>query len=189
MNADNRRMKRGAEGGARAGGPRPYGCLHNAQRALLRRVSNRNIVVKPDAQIDELPFELWRQRLERAGGAKCGSRRGVGRLLAGSPIQAEAFGGKTAIPIDAEKNRHNPLVTQIEGLRHHCHPILLQLREEPVDVTLKIHALGRSEDRNAVARLRAATSSSTATAAPPATGNCALRTVRAAARGVLDRIL
>src|ERR1700683_3777487 len=172
MNADNCAMKRGREGGSRACGTRPYGCLHNAQCALLRRVSNRNIVVKPDAQIDELPFEL---RRERAGGANCGSRRGVERLLAGSPIQAEAFGGKTAIAIDAERNRHNPLVTQIEGLRHHCHPILLQLREEAVDVTLKIHALGRSEDRNAVARLRAATSSSTATAAPPATGNCALR--------------
>src|ERR1700677_5392579 len=177
MNADNRRMKRGGGGGPRGCGPRPYGCLHNAQRSLRGRVSKRNIVVKPDAQIDELPFELRRQRLERAGGANCGSRRGVERLLAGGPIQAEAFGGKTAIPIDAERNRHNPLVTQIEGLRHHCLPILLQLREEPVDVTLKIHALGRSEDHNAVARLGAATSSSTATAAPPDTRNVTLRSV------------
>src|ERR1700729_1016101 len=109
MNADNCRMKRGTEGGPGAGGPRPYGCLHNAQCALLRRVSNRNIVVKPDAQIDELPFELRRQRLERAGGANCGSRRGVEGLLAGSPIQAEAFGGKTAIAIESEKKRHNTL--------------------------------------------------------------------------------
>ena len=97
MNADNRRMKRGTEGGSRACGTRPYGCLHNAQRALLRRVSNRNIVVKPDAQIDELPFELRRQRLERAGGANCGSRRGVERLLAGSPIQAEALDRKSVV--------------------------------------------------------------------------------------------
>src|SRR5580658_7067905 len=147
------------------------------QRTLPRRVTNRNVVIKPDAQIDELPLELRRQRLERARRANRGRRRGIERLFAGSPIQAEALRGKTAVAINPKRNRNNPLVAQIKRFRHHRDPILFQLRKQPVDITLKIHALGGSENRDAVARLRAASTSSASTAASPTTSNCAFRTV------------
>src|SRR5580704_5495040 len=160
------------------------------RRALLRGAVRSNVVVKPNAQIDERTFELRGKGLEWAGGANRGSRRRVEWLLPGSSIQAEALRGKTAVTINAKRNRHNSFVAQIKRFRHHRDPVLFQLREQPVNVTLKIHTLSRSENRDAVARLRAASpAAAVAATASPTTGNGTLRSVRAAARRVLDRIL
>ena len=111
--------------------------LAGAFGALLRRAVGSNVVVEADAQIEVRAFELRRKRLEGAGGANRGSRGGIQRLFARRPINAEAFGGKTSIVIDAERNRDDSLISQIKGFRHHRNPILFQLREQPVDVTLE----------------------------------------------------
>ena len=107
------------------------------QAPLLRRAVGSNVVVEADAQVEVRAFELRRKRLERARGANRGSRGGIERLFARRPINAEAFGGKTSIVIDAERNRDDSLVPQVKRFRHHRDPILLQLREQPIDVTLE----------------------------------------------------
>src|SRR5271170_3796324 len=161
-----------------------------SRRGLLRCAVGANVVVEADAQIDERTFEPRRKRLEGAGGADRGSGRGVQRLFAGSTIQTEAFAGKTAIAIDAERNGHDAFVTQVKRFRHHGDPVLFQLGEKPIDITIKIHALGGSENRDGVPLLRAAPAAATmATTASPATGNCALGSIRAAAGGTPHCIL
>src|SRR5271170_7148082 len=138
----------GGRGGSKT---RPYRGVDEVRRWLLRRpVTDRNVVVKPDAQIEVGAFELRRKRLEGTGGANRGSRGGIERLFARRPINAEALSGKTSIAIDAERNCDDSLVSQVKRFRHHGDPVLLQLGEQPVDVALKIHAFRRSEDRNAI---------------------------------------
>ena len=117
--------------------------------ALLRRAVGSNVVVETDAQVEVRAFELRRKRLERTRGANRGSCGGIERLFARGPINAEAVGGKTSIFIDAERNCDDSLVPQVKGFRHHRDPILLQLGEQPIDVTLEIHSLSGSKNRDA----------------------------------------
>src|ERR1700733_2383985 len=160
------------------------------RRALLRRLTDRNVGVKADAQIEVWTFKCRRKRLERTGSADCRGRGHIERFFARRPINAEALAGETAIAVDAEGNRDDTFVTQVKRFRHHRDPVLFQLGEQPVDVALKIHAVGRCENRDSVARLRAPSSAApmTTTAATTA-GNSAFRSVRAAARGMFDCIL
>src|SRR5580698_32156 len=160
-----------------------------SRRALLRRLANRNVVIKADAQIEVRAFELRRKRLEGAGSADgrgCGHVQG---LFARRPINAQALTRKAAVAIDAERYRHDSLVTQIKRFRHHRDPVLFQLGKQPVDVALKIHALGGRQNRDAIARLRAASSAAAmAPSAALAAGNSAFRSVRSTAGGTVDRI-
>src|SRR5580658_7819470 len=66
------------------------------KRALLRGLTNRNVVVEADAQIEVWTFKCRRKGLERASGADRGGRGHIERLFARRPINAEALTGETA---------------------------------------------------------------------------------------------
>src|SRR5580698_9312989 len=84
--------------------------------------------------------------------------------LCRAAIEIQAVGREAAVGIDAECDRDNALIAEIDRLGHHGDPVLADLRDEAAQVAVEIDTVRWRNDGSSGASLRATVS---ATAAAP----------------------